>query len=162
MSNAFEKLEREDVISVYSGGILVNNRTFTASEFIAAMLTVIKTQNGWTEEKANWFSEGIDCKLLKPGAKSWQRGKVRISLEFEPEKLEVEAIAVKKYIWKRDRDRCQSCGKTENETNLTIDHIIPLASGGSNDISNLQTLCHSCNSRKKHYFDPRFQRKFDF
>lgn len=90
MSNAFEKLEREDVISVYSGCILVNNRTFTVSEFIAAMLTVIKTQNGWTEEKANWFSEGIDCKILKPGAKSWQRGKVRISLEFESENLEIE------------------------------------------------------------------------
>jgi 5-methylcytosine-specific restriction endonuclease McrA len=70
-------------------------------------------------------------------------------------------IAVKNYIWKRDRYQCQSCGKTDNETNLTIDHIIPLASGGSNDISNLQTLCHTCNSRKKHHFDPRFRQKFD-
>ena len=90
MSDTFEQLEREDVISVYSSQILVNNRTFTVSEFMVAMLTLIKTQSGWTEEKASWFSEGIDCKLLKPGAKSWQRGKVRISLEFEPENLEVE------------------------------------------------------------------------
>ena len=71
-------------------------------------------------------------------------------------------IAVKKYVWKRDRYQCQSCGKTENETSLTIDHIIPLANSGSNDISNLQTLCRICNSRKKHHFDPRFQRRFDF
>lgn len=89
MSNNFEQLEREDVVSVYSGQILVNNRTFTSSEFFTAMLILMKAQPGWIEEKANWFSEGIDCKILKPGDKSWRRGKVRISLEFESEELEV-------------------------------------------------------------------------
>lgn len=89
MSNNFEQLEREDVVSVYSGQILVNNRTFTITEFFTAMITLMKAQPGWTEEKATWFSEGIDCKILKPGAKNWRRGKVRISLEFESEELEV-------------------------------------------------------------------------
>lgn len=67
---------------------------------------------------------------------------------------------VRNYVFQRDKYQCQSCGKTNSETELNIDHIIPLASGGSNDISNLQTLCHACNQRKKHHFDPRFRRHF--
>lgn len=94
MSNNFERLEHEDVVSVYSGQIFVNNRTFTVSEFITAMMQIHKQKGGeLTEGKENWFSEGIDCKMLKPGAKSWQRGKVRISLEFEPEELEITEIS---------------------------------------------------------------------
>jgi 5-methylcytosine-specific restriction endonuclease McrA len=38
---------------------------------------------------------------------------------------------VKKYVWQRDKYQCRSCGKTATETNLTIDHIIPLARGGA-------------------------------
>jgi 5-methylcytosine-specific restriction enzyme A len=64
---------------------------------------------------------------------------------------------VREYVFQRDNYRCQSC---EQSDKLAIDHIIPLAKGGSNDISNLQTLCNSCNSQKKHYFDPRFDRRF--
>ncbi|MCT7979408.1 HNH endonuclease [Laspinema olomoucense] len=69
--------------------------------------------------------------------------------------------SVRAYVWERDRHQCQSCGKTEQETELNIDHIIPLAMGGSNDISNLQTLCRQCNQRKSADLDSRFQRRFD-
>ena len=69
-------------------------------------------------------------------------------------------LAVIKYVFERDRYHCKNCGQTNKETKLTIDHIIPLASGGSNDISNLQTLCYKCNQKKKHHFDPRFQQNF--
>ncbi len=69
-------------------------------------------------------------------------------------------IAVRKYVYQRDKNQCQSCGQTTTETKLSVDHIIPLATGGSNDMSNLQTLCLSCNSKKKHHFDNRFRRRF--
>ena len=68
--------------------------------------------------------------------------------------------AVRSYVFERDNYQYQSCGKTNEETELNTDHIIPLAKGGSNDISNLQTLCRSCNQKKKHHFDPRFKRRF--
>ena len=93
MNNNFENLKSEDVVSVYAGQIFISSRTFTVVEFIAAMMQATKKQLGdLTEGKETWFGEGLECKILKPGAKSWERGKVRISLEFEPEVLEVETV----------------------------------------------------------------------
>ena len=69
--------------------------------------------------------------------------------------------SVRKYVLQRDNYQCQSCGKNKTEARLNIDHIIPLATGGSNDISNLQVLCSLCNQQKKHHFDSRFKRYYD-
>ena len=42
-----------------------------------------------------WFNNGTGCELLSPGAKGWQKGKVRIKviLEFCPDEPEVEEAA---------------------------------------------------------------------
>ena len=48
-------------------------------------------------------------------------------------------------VFYRDGMACLKCGATES---LSLDHVIPLASGGDNGIDNLQTLCKSCNSAK--------------
>lgn len=48
-------------------------------------------------------------------------------------------------VMARDGYRCLCCGSKKR---LSKDHIQPIASGGSNDVSNLQTLCIPCNSRK--------------
>jgi 5-methylcytosine-specific restriction endonuclease McrA len=40
---------------------------------------------------------------------------------------------------------CLCCEKAKK---LHADHVIPLSKGGRNDITNLQPLCHNCNSRK--------------
>jgi 5-methylcytosine-specific restriction endonuclease McrA len=41
--------------------------------------------------------------------------------------------------------RCLHCNTL---TSLTVDHIVPLARGGTNWISNIQGLCRRCNSVK--------------
>lgn len=53
---------------------------------------------------------------------------------------------------KRDNYRCTKCGaspSTDHTVELDVDHIIPVARGGTNDPANLQTLCRRCNQGKK-------------
>lgn len=55
-------------------------------------------------------------------------------------------------VLKRDKYRCSKCGaspSSDHAVNLEVDHIIPVAEGGSNNIENLQTLCRRCNQGKK-------------
>lgn len=51
------------------------------------------------------------------------------------------------YVYDRDGHQCVKCGAVEN---LTIDHIHPVIRGGTNDLHNLQVLCHQCNASKQH------------
>lgn len=51
-------------------------------------------------------------------------------------------------IYKRDGYRCRICGRREDEVDLEIDHIKPIAKGGKSTYDNLQTLCHRCNKEK--------------
>lgn len=61
------------------------------------------------------------------------------------ERTMLEARRKKPQIIERDGARCYYCGATES---LCVDHIVPRARGGTNDLDNLQLLCRSCNSRK--------------
>ena len=51
------------------------------------------------------------------------------------------SIKVRAIIINRD-GRCLRCGRTKN---LVVDHVLPKSIGGSDDLSNLQTLCSKCN-----------------
>jgi len=48
-------------------------------------------------------------------------------------------------VFRRDGYACLRCG---TDSDLTIDHIHPVALGGTNHPSNLQTLCRGCNANK--------------
>jgi 5-methylcytosine-specific restriction endonuclease McrA len=48
-------------------------------------------------------------------------------------------------VFARDDNACRSCGSKES---LEVDHIIPVALGGYEDLDNLQTLCYDCHKKK--------------
>jgi 5-methylcytosine-specific restriction endonuclease McrA len=51
-----------------------------------------------------------------------------------------------KELCERYGNKCLSCGSTG--VVLEADHVVPLTRGGSDDISNIQPLCGTCNRRK--------------
>ncbi|MEO8085378.1 MAG: HNH endonuclease [Bacteroidota bacterium] len=53
-------------------------------------------------------------------------------------------------VFKRDKFTCQYCGLKAPDIILHIDHIDPVAGGGSNNLINLTTSCVDCNSGKSH------------
>lgn len=51
-------------------------------------------------------------------------------------------------VFKRDSFTCQYCGRKAPDVLLHVDHIDPVANGGSNEFLNLITACQDCNSGK--------------
>lgn len=51
-------------------------------------------------------------------------------------------------VFKRDGFVCVYCGAHPPDTLMEIDHVIPVAAGGGNEIDNLVTACVSCNRGK--------------
>lgn len=58
-------------------------------------------------------------------------------------------------VYKRDGFRCVYCGwtrpqdpKEDPENRLELDHIVPRAEGGRDELTNLVTSCRTCNAGK--------------
>jgi hypothetical protein len=51
-------------------------------------------------------------------------------------------------VFKRDYFTCRYCGAQPPDVVLVVDHVLPIASGGSNTLDNLITACGPCNQGK--------------
>jgi hypothetical protein len=51
-------------------------------------------------------------------------------------------------VLKRDNHACRYCGATAPDAILTVDHVTPVALGGTDDPSNLVAACRDCNAGK--------------
>ena len=60
-------------------------------------------------------------------------------------------------VFKRAKFRCELCGVSADEKALEVDHIIPRNKNGTDDLSNLQALCYSCNASKGDSDDTDFR-----
>jgi hypothetical protein len=53
--------------------------------------------------------------------------------------------SLRREVWKRANGRCSGCGGLYR---LQIDHVKPVAKGGTNSPENLRLLCFHCNQRQ--------------
>ncbi|HBE18503.1 MAG TPA: KGK family protein [Cyanobacteria bacterium UBA11149] len=106
------KLQQNEIVSLdeHSIPILLPHPTFKVSELLKAIITkIINTDNICTnaanskrrhhQEIHEWWDEGIDCEVLTCDGKGWQKGKVRLALEFIPDEPEVEEISVSNQLF---------------------------------------------------------------
>jgi hypothetical protein len=87
-------------------------------------------------------------KLCDLGVKHWDPG------QQTPKKRKPSAaarsnsryipLAAQREVWARANSCCENC---EGTYALQIEHIIPIAVGGGNDLDNLKLLCRNCNLR---------------
>lgn len=86
----------------------------------------------------------VGCKPLQWHDSTVERAVMRRKREKIPPKL-------RRAVFMRDGFRCQECGAFPGEHKdvfLEVDHVVPVAKGGTNHINNLQTLCSVCNIGK--------------
>jgi hypothetical protein len=51
-------------------------------------------------------------------------------------------------VMRRDNHTCRYCGGTAPDVVITVDHVTPIALGGSDDPGNLVVACRDCNAGK--------------
>jgi len=102
----------------------------------------IRTIKELCDMRLNEFSESRGKKIFSQ--RKISSGYISGSLKYE--------------VLKRAKYHCELCGISADKKALEVDHIIPRNKGGSEDISNLQALCYSCNSMKRDMDDNDFRK----
>ncbi len=61
-------------------------------------------------------------------------------------------------VLKRAKFRCELCGISSEEKALEVDHIVPRNKGGTDDLTNVEALCYSCNAMKRDRDDTDYRK----
>lgn len=77
MSNL--ELDNTDVVSMTANSSFTQTTTFQVTELRSA----IEKHLG---NLRDWFTYGVDCRVLRASGGGWQKGRLRLCLEFIPEK----------------------------------------------------------------------------
>jgi 5-methylcytosine-specific restriction endonuclease McrA len=75
----------------------------------------------------------------------------KLQVKLETSERIVLPVSVKRIVWRKAQGQCcyhHNGKRCESRFQLQIDHIVSLACGGKNSISNLQLLCRKHNQMK--------------
>lgn len=121
--------------------------------------------SGWAGKSCpvwkNRNGKMLPVKLIRSGSALAEQPKEEIANAFEelPELDSYSFVRAGKWwaVLARDGWKCLGCGRSPRIHGITleVDHVVPRSKGGSNDISNLQTLCRKCNVGKSNKDDTK-------
>ena len=138
----------EQITKNMVGRVLTQNRGITERDGDTYRL---KYFSQLTQSEVNELIQLCEAKITEYLAKRkdpWSHR--RKSLGYVPGTQRYEVL-------KRAKYRCELCGVSAEYKALEVDHIIPRNKGGSDDESNLQALCYSCNATKRDHDDTDFR-----
>lgn len=112
-----------------------------------------------------WHKKNAPCKFcsyecywessIGEGNKRWKGGRAHAIQKYTNKRRLLVKKSKEHYsnaewinLKKEFKNICLSCGRSEPEVKLSVDHVVPLSKGGTNSIANIQPLCVSCNCKK--------------
>lgn len=122
------------------GRVLTNNRGITK-----------KNKNDYEiEDFADLPSEQIEelLELLELKIKDFSEKRDGSQWEHRSRIRKPVSGSTRFEVLKQAKFHCELCGISADIKNLEVDHIIPKSLGGSDEISNYQALCYTCNAQK--------------
>jgi 5-methylcytosine-specific restriction endonuclease McrA len=99
---------------------------------------LVKNKDKMREHRTKW-------KQANPDAVNVHTRNRRAAKRAAPGSHSIQDV---REIKKAQRNRCAYCAVSLARVRPHVDHIIAIASGGSNDRRNIQILCETCNTSK--------------
>lgn len=151
----------EDLMGEFHRVVLIYQRKPTYIEFKQvskySITTYVKRYGSYLRachRYLDWLSPDVDSKstyvsecLKKKPRHSAKKTTLTKSLRFD--------------VFLRDNFTCKYCGKHPPNVKLEVDHRIPRAEGGTDEIENLITSCYDCNRGKQTKVLPNLRLKKD-
>ena len=125
--------------------IITNGSEYAIDQQGGLTLTTDKSKALIFRKAKSAWAVATECRKLEGFYVAW----------YDTEEIAGTAPKRKKFVprirtavYQKTNGICSICGDPISENNFTIDHIIPLSKGGTDDISNLQPVCRTCNQIK--------------
>lgn len=111
-------------------------RYFASGKVLTDLGENLFSLSGGTQEGSGLRSEFVTSSIVMI------RGRHRIPLG------QAHVGLTKHRLFARDRNICGYCGELHPDSELTVEHILPVSRGGQHEWTNVVTACRSCNTRK--------------
>lgn len=130
-------IQNQDFKSIGEALQQLNQEIDLANDQVSTAIAKARIANGRKEKYEGLRRQMLELVKVYPSVAYQVR---RSEANYYISKPEIRLV-----IFNRDGFICKECGGVDR---LSIDHIIPVISGGTDSHCNLQTLCVPCNSKK--------------